>query len=139
MTNYIYRVTGICPANLRPAMNTIGEALQYGGGGFHLPLYQQGGTAITHYATSTVATANFVAMLTDSATQDTVLASIDWTEWGFADEQEVRLILRDQKDADPTQFVIGSNTDKGRDHLAQLMQAHGLSMEATEIEEKALL
>ena len=135
MTKYQYRVTGICPVNLRPAMNAIGEALEYGGGGFHLPLYQQGGTAITHYATSTVATANFVALLTDADTQDAVLASIDWTEWGFANEEDVRLILRDQKDADPAQLVIGPRTDKGRDQLGQLMQTHALSMEPAEDED----
>ena len=129
MTEYQYRVTGICPANLRPAMNAIGEALKYGGGGFHMPLYQEGDTTITHYATSTVATANFVALLTDADTQDVVLASIDWTEWGFADEEEVRLILRAQKYADPAQLVIGPRTDNGRDQLDQLMQAHSLSME----------
>ena len=129
MTEYQYRVTGICPANLRQSMNAIGKALQYGGGGFHLPLYQQGGTDITHYATSTVATASFVTLLADADTQDAVLASIDWTEWGFADEQEVRLILRDQVAADPAQLVIGPRTDKGRDQLDQLMQTHALSME----------
>ena len=135
MTEYQYRVTGICPANLRPAMNAIGEALQYGGGGFHLPLYQQGGTDITHYATSTVATASFVTLLTDTDTQDAVLASIDWTDWGFTDDQEVRIILRDQVDADPAQIVIGPCTDKGRDQLDQLMQTHALSMEPAEDED----
>ena len=135
MSEYQYRVTGICPANLRTAMNTIGEALQYGGGGFHLPLYQQGGTAITHYATSTAATANFIALLTDADTQDVVLASIDWTKLGFADEQEVRLILRAQRDADPAQHVIGPASDKARDQLGQLMQTHALSMEPAEGED----
>ena len=135
MTEYQYRVTGICPANLRQSMNAIGEALQYGGGGFHMPLYQQGGADITHYATSTVATASFVTLLTDADTQDAALASIDWAKWGFADEQEVRLILRAQKDADPAQLVIGPRTDKGRDQLGQLMQTHALSMEPAEDED----
>lgn len=135
MTEFVYRITAICPANIRPAMQAISEALGYGGGTFSLPLYPVDGTAPTYYASSTVATPRFYAMLTDAATQDAVLASIDWAEWGFIDEDEARAILRGQEDADPPVMVIGSNTAAARDQLQALMDLHGLSREPADPED----
>jgi len=132
MSEFVYRITAICPANIRPEMRAISEALGYGGGTFSLPLYPVDGTAPTYYASSTVATPRFHQMLTDAATQDAVLASIDWTEWGFTDEDEVRAILRAQKDADPAIMAVGANTDDAREQLQTLMDLHGLSREPAE-------
>lgn len=55
-----------------------------------------GSEPATHYASSTWASPTFLAMLTDPATQEAVLTSLDWTPAGG--EETVRAILRGQRD-----------------------------------------
>lgn len=125
MTDFIYRVTAICPASMRPALGAISEVLGYGAGTLSSPLSADGSEPATHYASSTVARQGFVDMLTDTDTQEHVLTTTDWTPTGMTEEQ-VRLVLRGQKNADPAIMVIGPASDNATAQLQTLLDAHGL-------------
>lgn len=124
MTAFIYRATGICPAEHRDALNHISTKLGYGDS-FSVPLSSDGTEPATHYGTSTIATPQFIAMMTDPPTQEYVLTTIDWDPMT---EAEVRAILAAQRDTVPAVFSIGPASERGIDQLQALMTAHGLQM-----------
>ncbi len=125
---YDYRVTAICTDADRDAMRRISTALGYTDNVFSAPMSRDGGSPATHWAYSTAATAEFVAMQTDPATQDHVLSLTDWTTVGLTEDQ-VRDVLGRHWSADPAMLMIALKEDaSGREQLAVIGKSYGLEL-----------
>lgn len=125
--NYNYRVTAICPDADRHAMRKISTALGYSDHVFTAPLSPTGDAPATHWAYSTTATAEFVAMQTDPATQEYVFTHTDWPSHGIT-EMEARDVLARHWSADPAMLMIGDKDQtSGREQLEVMLTGHGLA------------